>query len=76
MSIRVEILWDSNRGEVWTMKIYNGNDLLRYERLASPATDIDDTDPGLSDEDLIYAAREQQSWYGIEFSRNVITIIR
>jgi hypothetical protein len=76
MGIRVEIHWEVARGDLWTIKIYSGDDLLRHDRLSSPATDIDDTDPDLSDEELIYAAREQQRWYGIEFSANVITVIR
>jgi hypothetical protein len=76
MGISVEIIWDSGRGNFWSIKIYKDGVLIRYDRLGSGLLEIDDTDPDLTDEELIEAARQQQSWYGIEFSRNVITIIR
>ena len=76
MGISVEIFWDGARGDFWSIKIYKDGNLIRYDRLGSGSLDIDDTDPDLTDEELIEAAREQQSWYGLEFSRNVISIIR
>lgn len=77
MNVRVEIFWDENRFGSWAMKVYKDGQMIRYDRLnASQNWEIDDTNPGLNDEALIDAARQHQSWYGIEFSRNVINIIR
>ena len=76
MGISVEIFWDKARGDFWSIKIYKDGGLIRYDRLGSGPLEVDDTNPDLTDEELIEAAREQQGWLGIEFSRNVITIIR
>jgi len=76
MGVSVEILWDGGRGSFWSIKIYKDGVLIRYEQLGSDFLNIDDTNPDLDDEELIDAAREKQGWYGIEYSRNVINIIR
>jgi hypothetical protein len=76
MDISVEIFWDYSRGNFWSIKIFKFGEMIRYDRLGSGEIDIDDTDQSLSDEQLYEAARELQRWYGIEYSRNVITIIR